>query len=94
MKVGGDIKETSMEDADGIKVDLEKIILMLKEQKNVIPTQMLKLENVNEDVELHEHIDGGDILNLIYYDLFPTHPFKWRRWAEVFLSNLWLQYSL
>jgi hypothetical protein len=43
MKVGGDIKETSMEDADGIKVDLEKIILMLKEQKNVIPTQMLKL---------------------------------------------------
>jgi hypothetical protein len=61
---------------------------MLKEQENVVPAPMLELENANEDVELHEHNDEADTLNLIYYNLFPTHPFKWRGWVGVFLLNL------
>jgi hypothetical protein len=34
---------------------------------------MSKQENVNEDVELHAHMDGGDILNFIYNNLL-LHP--------------------
>jgi hypothetical protein len=30
---------------------------------------MSKQENVNEDVEFHAHIDGGDILNFTYNNL-------------------------
>ncbi len=36
LQVGEDIRETSTIDADKIEVDLEKIILMIEEQKNVI----------------------------------------------------------
>jgi len=35
---------------------------MIKDQENVIPAfPLTKQENTNEDVELHAHIDGGDI---------------------------------
>ncbi len=39
-------------------VDLEKTISLIKQQKNVIHTPMQEQENVNDDVELHTHIDG------------------------------------
>jgi hypothetical protein len=43
---------------------------------------MSKQENVNEDVEFHAHIDGGDILNFTYNNLK-------ERWVGFFfLSNL------
>jgi hypothetical protein len=36
--------------------------LMIEDQENVIPTTPLpKQNNVNEVVELHAHIDGGDV---------------------------------
>jgi hypothetical protein len=42
VQVGEDIRETSTIDANKIKVDLEKIILMIEEQKNVILTPLSK----------------------------------------------------
>jgi hypothetical protein len=43
-------------------MDLEKNILMIKEQENVIFIDpLLEQENANEDVEPHAHIDGSDI---------------------------------
>jgi len=50
---------------------LEKIILMIKRQENVIPTLVLEEENTNEDIELHAQIDGGDILNFFYKFIAP-----------------------
>jgi len=69
VQVGEDIGETSATNVDRIKVDLEKTILMIKEQENVVHVLVLEQENVNEDVELHAHIDGVKILNFIYYNL-------------------------
>jgi hypothetical protein len=40
VQVGEDIGETFMADVDKIVVDLEKTVLMTKEQKNVVPTPM------------------------------------------------------
>jgi len=45
---------------------LEKNILMIERQKDVVPLLVLEEENTNEDVEPHVQIDGGDILNLFY----------------------------
>jgi hypothetical protein len=57
-----DVGETSKGNVDQIEMDLERIILMIKDQENVVHVAPLpKQENVNEDVEPHAHIDGGDI---------------------------------
>jgi hypothetical protein len=62
MEASEDIGETSKGDADQIEMDFERIILMMEDQENVVPTTPLpKQENANEDVEPHAHIDGGDI---------------------------------
>jgi hypothetical protein len=56
-------------------MDLERTILMIEEQENVILiTIMPKWENENEDVEPHTHIDGNDILNFTYYYNLLPHP--------------------
>ncbi len=62
----GDIGEAFDVEVDIIEVHLEKTILMIKRQKNVIPTLMLEEKNTNEDIEPHAQIDGSDILNFIY----------------------------
>lgn len=54
VQMGENIGEASMADVDKIVVNLEKIILMIEEQKNVVPTPMLEQENANEVVEPHE----------------------------------------
>jgi hypothetical protein len=60
-------------------MDLERTILMIKEQENVVfATLMVGWENVTNDVDPRAHIHCGDILNFTYYyNLLP---------------NLWLQY--
>jgi hypothetical protein len=63
---------------------LEKIVLMIEEQKNVVYIPMPKQENANEDVELHSHIGGNDIFNFIYYNLLPHPLLKWKRWVGFF----------
>ncbi len=55
VQVGENIGEASMADVDKIVVNLEKTILMIEEQENVVPTPMLEQENANEVVEPHEH---------------------------------------
>ncbi len=55
MQMGEDVGETSMADANRIVVNLDKTILMIKEQENVVPTPILEQENANEIVEPHEH---------------------------------------
>jgi hypothetical protein len=51
-----------MGDVDRVEVDLERTILMIEEQENVIlVARVLEQENANEIVELHAHIDGSDI---------------------------------
>jgi hypothetical protein len=66
MQASGDVGETSVANADKIEIDLEKVILMIERQENVIPTLVLEEKNTNEDVEPHAQIDGGDILNFLY----------------------------
>ncbi len=57
-----DIGETSTRDFDQIEMDLEKTILMVEEQENVvIIIPLLEQENSNEYGEPHAHIDGGGI---------------------------------
>ncbi len=73
MQASEDVGETSATNVDRIEVDLEKTILMIKEHENVVHALVLEQENANEDVELHAHIDGVDILNFTYYNLLP-HP--------------------
>jgi len=48
VQVGGDVGETYV--ANKIEVDLEKTILMIEIQENVVPTLVLEEENTNEDV--------------------------------------------
>jgi hypothetical protein len=56
------IRETSKGNVNEIEIDLKKIILMIEDQENaVIVVPLPEQENANEDVELHAHIDGGDI---------------------------------
>lgn len=55
VQVGENIGEASMADVDKIVVNLEKTILMIEEQENVVPIPMLEQENANEVVEPHEH---------------------------------------
>ncbi len=62
---------------------MEKIILMIERQKNVVPIPMLEEENTNEDVEPHAQIDGGDILNF-FYNLLPHPSFQVERMGGVF----------
>ncbi len=50
------------EDVDKVEIDLERTILMIKDQENVVIIVPLpKQKNANEDVEPHAHIDKGDI---------------------------------
>ncbi len=57
-----DVGETFKRNANKIEIDLEIIILMIKDQENVVLIAPLpKQNNANEDVEPHAHIDGGDI---------------------------------
>jgi hypothetical protein len=57
-----DVGEAFKRNANQIEIDLEIIILMIKDQENVVLIAPLpKQNNANEDVELHAHIDGGDI---------------------------------
>jgi hypothetical protein len=51
-------------DVRRIEVEFQKTIDMIEEQEIVAPGQ----ENANGDVETHAQIDGGDILNLTYYN--------------------------
>jgi hypothetical protein len=74
VEMGEDVGLTSKGDVNQIEMDLEKIILMIKEQENVIfiaplleqenvifIAPLLEQENANEDVQPHAHIDGSDI---------------------------------
>jgi predicted nucleotidyltransferase len=62
MEAGEHVGETSKGNVDKIEVDLERTILMIEDQENVVITiPLLKQENANEDVELHAHIHGGAI---------------------------------
>ncbi len=61
MEAGEDDGETFKGDADQIKMDLERTILMIEDQEKVVfIAPLLKQEIANEYVELHAHIDGGD----------------------------------
>jgi hypothetical protein len=84
MQVGGDIKEALVANVDRIDIDLEKTILMIGRQEDVVPPFMLEQENTNEDVELHAQIDGGDILNL-FYSLLAHPSFQMERMGGVFI---------
>jgi len=43
-------------------MDLERTILMVENQENVVHVApLVEQENGNEDVEAHAHNDGGDI---------------------------------
>ncbi len=62
METSENIRETSKGNVNEIEIDLKKIILMIEDQENaVIVVPLPEQENANEDVELHAHIDGGDI---------------------------------
>jgi hypothetical protein len=87
VQMGEDIGETSIINIDRIEVDLEKTILMIEEQENVILTPMSEQENANEVVEPHANIDGGDILNIIYYNLLPHPSFQVEKMGGVFFVN-------
>jgi hypothetical protein len=53
MQVVGDVGETFAVDVNKIDANLEKTILMIEKQENVVPILVLGEENVNEDVEFH-----------------------------------------
>ncbi len=91
MQASGDVGETFATNADKIEVDLEKTILMIEKQENVVLILMLKEENTNEDVEPHAQIDGGDILNFLY-NLLPHPSSQVERMGGVFFSFFLLQY--
>jgi hypothetical protein len=62
VQVGENVGETSKGDVDQVEMDLERTILMIIDQENVVHVvPLLEQENANEDVEPHAHIDGGDI---------------------------------
>ncbi len=86
--MGDKIRDMSMADVDRIEMDLEKNILMIKEQENIVLAPMLEQKNANEDIKPYGDIDGGDILNFTYYNLLPHPSFQVERIGGVFLSNL------
>jgi hypothetical protein len=85
---GDNVGDISMADVDRTEMDLEKTILMIEEQENVVPALMLEQKNTNEDIEPYGHIDGGDILNFTHYILLPHPSFQVERMGVVFGSNL------
>jgi hypothetical protein len=90
MEVGEVIRETFKGDVNQIDMHLERIILMIEDQENVVLVVPLsEQENANEDIEFHAHIDGGDIaieLHLLY--LLPHPSFQVERMGGgFFLSN-------
>ncbi len=87
MQVKGDIGEAFVANADIIKIDLEKTILMIERQKDVVPLLILEEENTNEDVEPHVQIDGSDILNL-FYNLLPHPSSQMERMGAIFFYQL------
>jgi hypothetical protein len=91
VQVGGDVGETSVANVDKVEADLEKNILMIKKQEDVIPLLMLEEENTNEDVKPHAQIDGGYILNFLY-NFLPYPSSQVERMGGVFLSIFLLQY--
>jgi hypothetical protein len=84
MQANEDIGETFATNANRIYIHLEKIVLMIKEQKNVVFILVPKQDTANEDVEPHAHIDGSDKLNFTYYNLLSRPFFKWKRWVGFF----------
>jgi uncharacterized protein YhfF len=65
MQANVGVGETSTTtDVNRIEVEFQKTINMIGEQEIVVLGQ----ENANGDVEIHVQIDGGDILNLTYYN--------------------------
>jgi low affinity Fe/Cu permease len=89
VQVDGDVGETSVVDVNRIDANLEKTILMIEKQQNVVPILMLEEENINEDVELHAQIDGGDILNFLY-NLLPHASYQVERMGGVFFFSIFL----
>ncbi len=87
VQVGGDIGEAFATDSDRIEVHLEKTILMIERQENVVPILVLEEENTNEDVEPHVQIDGSDILNL-FYNLLPHPSSQMERMGAIFFYQL------
>jgi hypothetical protein len=83
VQVGGDARETFVVDVNKIDANLEKTILMIEKQQNVVPILVPEEENINEDVELHAQIDGGDILNFLY-NLLPHTSCQVERMGGVF----------
>ncbi len=53
VQVGEDIGETFMTNVDRIVMNLEKTILMIEEEKNVIPIPMPEQENANEVIIIY-----------------------------------------
>jgi hypothetical protein len=49
---------------------------------------MLKQKNANENVEPHAHIDGGDILNFLCYNLLPHPSFQVDTMGAVFFGQI------
>jgi len=88
-QVGGDTGETFVTNANRIEANLEKNILMIERQENVVPPPVLEENNTNEDVEPHAQIDGGDILNL-FYNLLPNPSSQVEKIGGIFLVNFLL----
>ncbi len=53
LQIGGDIRKTYVVNVDKIETNLEKTILMIKRQEDVVLPLMLEEENINKDVEIH-----------------------------------------
>jgi len=90
VRVGEDVGKQFNGDVDQVEMDLERTILMI-EDLNIIDLgiPLLEQENANEDVELHAHIDGGDIkISLIIIITPPILSSGEDGWGGFFLSNL------
>ncbi len=87
--VGEDVIKAFTANVDRIEMDLERTILMIEKQINVVLVTIIpKRDNANEDVELHAHIDGGDILKFTYYyNLLPHLSFQVERMGGVFFCQ-------
>jgi hypothetical protein len=86
VQVGRDIGKTFVANANRIETDLEKTILMIERQEDVVLPLMLEEENKIYDVEPHAQIDGGDILNF-FYNLLPHPSFKVERMGGGFFCQ-------